>query len=109
VATILIIESDPSVAALFAVVVESLGATPVFEPDPSGAVPDVLVIDPLVEGASEVATALRAASPDLPIVLVSSRTPAADLRRRLEPTVFLAKPFAVAELSTTLATLLEQR
>jgi len=109
VATILIIESDRSVAALLAAVVEVAGATPVYEPGAGGSVPDVLLIEPAAAGAVETATALRAAHPGLPIVCVSAYKPTAELRVGLEPAAFLSKPFAVAELHATLAALLPRR
>ena len=108
-ATILIIESDRSVVALLAAVVEGVGATPVYELDASGATPDVLLIEPAAAGAVETVTALRAAHPRLPIVCVSTHKPTADLRGALEPAVFLSKPFAVAQLHTILGALLPRR
>ena len=108
-ATILIIESDRSVAALLAAVVEGVGATPVYEPDAGAAAPDVLLIEPSAFGAVETATALRAANPGLPIVCVSTHKPTAELRGALEPAVFLSKPFAVAQLHVILGALLPRR
>jgi DNA-binding response OmpR family regulator len=106
VATILIIESDRAVAALLAAVVEVAGATPTFELDPGGAAPDVLIIEPSVAGALELATGLRDANPNLPIVLVCASLPATDPRLLLESSVLLLKPFGVAELHATLAAFL---
>ena len=105
-AAILIIEHDPSLAALLSAVVELAGATPLLELDPGGAAPDALILEPDAPGALETASALRAVNAGLPIVCVSARAPTAEIRAALEPALYFGKPFAVAELHAALQALL---
>jgi CheY-like chemotaxis protein len=73
---------------------------------------DVLVTDVVMPGMNgrEVAAALRARQPDLPVLFVSGHSAdALDLRPDQESrTDFLAKPFTRADLAERLQALLDQ-
>jgi DNA-binding response OmpR family regulator len=106
VATILIIESDRSVAALLAAVVERVGATPLFDLELNAGTPDILLMEPSVTGAVALANVLRAVRPELPIVFVCATMPTTDPQLLPKPTVLILKPFAPADLQATLSALL---
>jgi CheY-like chemotaxis protein len=107
VATILILENDPAVAELLAMVVRRLGYTP-HDPRAAG-LPDsfdALVFEPGDPGTLDWAHHLRSLHPELPLVVASiyGRFPEV---LELEPVAYLLKPFPLLELERILTAIVE--
>jgi CheY-like chemotaxis protein len=105
VARVLIVDPDREITDLFAHAVERLGHVPVHW-DPTmlvdGVQAEVALVEPARPRALAFARALRAAQPDLPIVVVSIRSrggPDVELRA----IAHLDKPFRRSELERALA------
>jgi len=101
VARIQIVEPNPDLRELLALVVERLGHTPVLTGDRSSSV-DLLVAEPATQGALELALALRAESSSLPIVVVSF-LPQPTAWTALAPAAYVLKPFTVPQLEAAIA------
>jgi CheY-like chemotaxis protein len=98
VAPVLIAEPHPEVRELLSLIVGRLGHTAVLHArgDPPAAI-DLLVAEPAAPGSLELAHALRATRPDLPIVVVSY-LPQPATWTPLAPAAYVLKPFTVVEL-----------
>jgi len=98
VARILIAEPYPEVRELLGLIVKRLGHTPVVR-RAGEALRDVdlIVAEPAAPGSLELAQALRAAQPGLPIVVVSF-LPQPPTWTALEPAAYVLKPFTVVQL-----------
>lgn len=97
---IVICEPDPEVRELLGRVVMRLGREPSSEAgDPDDV--EALVVEPADPTSVELAFAVRAARPDVPVVCASIEPPTAG-SQRLEPAAHLMKPFALPELERAL-------
>jgi DNA-binding response OmpR family regulator len=109
VASVLISEVEPDVRRLLVVMVERIGHTAaVLEPNvvaPPRA--DILLVDPRSRTGLEHARLVRAFSPELPVVCLSTLPEYADFLGR-GPTLYLPKPFTLEQLHAALATALER-
>jgi CheY-like chemotaxis protein len=108
VARVLIIDPDREITHLFAHAVERLGHAPVhWAPTMlvDGVRADVALVEPARPRALAFARALRAAQPDLPIVVVSIHS-RGGLDRELGAIAHLDKPFQRRELERALTTAL---
>ena len=103
-ARILVGDPYPEIRQLLAHIVSAAGFEPVLydgeSPEAVGHV-DVLLLEPGLPAALEVARALRARNPTLPIVFVSIYPPTLETAE-LAPLAYLVKPFALATLQRTL-------
>jgi DNA-binding response OmpR family regulator len=108
---ILIADPDRDVSELFGRVIRGTGHKPlVLTPArlEAEAPPDVdlLLLEPALPGALQLAQALRARRPNLPIVCASVYEPTSpaigDLLVLLQPLAYLPKPFPLAELKNAL-------
>jgi DNA-binding NtrC family response regulator len=103
-ARVLIGEPFPEVRQLLERAVDLLGHEPVAHQPGAAAMPrdvDVLVLEPALEGGLELARALRAGNPDLPVICTCSEAPATEFSE-LSPIAYLVKPFALADLERAL-------
>lgn len=103
VAKVIIIEEDPAVRDLLAIVVRRLGHDPA--PLLSATEPrmpaDAALIEPADPRALSLTQQLRREQPGLEIVFVSTLPPAAETQE-LRPSTHLIKPFALGELSAAI-------
>ena len=97
-AMILISDPSPSVAALFAHVLEGCGHEAVVHvPGCSVPDPDLFLLEPSSPDALTCAYAVRRRRPDVPIVCASIYDHIEE-SDGLEPSAYLVKPFALGEL-----------
>jgi hypothetical protein len=102
-ARILIAEPYAEVQQLFVHLVVALGHEPVVhDPSVTQVGIDALILEPAMNGATELVESLRAADPELPVIAVSVYPPAA-LPVRIDWTAFHLKPFGLAVLRDALA------
>jgi hypothetical protein len=108
---ILIAEPHADVRSLFEFVVERLGHEPFSrlraDTEDLPAI-DAMIIEPAAPAALRLARAVRARSPDVPIVCASI-FPAEPSALELAPLAYLEKPFGLSELEYILRLALEQR
>ena len=96
-ARILIAEPYPEVRELLSLIAKRLGHTPVVRRGEALPDVDLMVAEPAAPGSLELAHALRAAQPGLPIVVVSF-LPQPPTWTALEPAAYVLKPFTVVQL-----------
>jgi hypothetical protein len=101
VARVLICEPHPEVRELLSRVVVRLGHEPVLD-DADLAPVDAIVLEPSHAPSVERAQAFRAANGNTPIICASIDLPDAG-SRRLAPTAYLVKPFALPDLEDALS------
>lgn len=101
VARVLICEPHPEVRDLLSRVVVRLGHEPVLD-DADLAPVDAIVLEPSHAPSVERAQAFRAVNGNTPIVCTSIELPDAG-SRRLAPTAYLVKPFALPDLEAALS------
>jgi two-component system response regulator MprA len=117
---VLIVEDDQKLAAVLARSLERAGYTCTIAESGDQALwavdarrPDALVVDVMIPHPSgiEVCRHLRSSGFDGPIVVISARSNADDraAAQRAGADRFLAKPFALAELVSTLDSLIDPR
>jgi CheY-like chemotaxis protein len=99
-ARVLICEPHPEVRELLSRVVIRLGHEPLSE-DADLAPVDAIVLEPSHPASVERAQAFRAVNGHTPIVCASIDLPGAG-SRRLAPTAYLVKPFALPDLEAAL-------
>ncbi len=107
---ILIADPDRDVSELFGRVIRGIGHKPLFRTPArleAEAPPDVdlLLLEPALPGALQLAQALRARRPNLPIVCASvyePTSPAVGYLLVLQPLAYLLKPCPLAELQNAL-------
>ena len=108
-ATILVSETDPDVRRLLVVLIEQLGHEAlVLEPDvlvPPHA--DLLLVDPDSRVCLEHARLVRAYFPDLPVLCMSALPEAGGFLARGGQLGYLAKPFTVDVMRTTVQAALD--
>jgi CheY-like chemotaxis protein len=100
VARVLICEPHPEVRELLRRIVVRLGHDPVLDDADLGPV-DAILLEPAHLPSVERAQAFRAADGETPIVCASIELPDAG-SRRLRPTAYLVKPFALPDLEGAL-------
>ena len=101
-ARVQIVEPYPEVRELLALVVERMGHTPVLASDERQESVDLLLAEPAMQGALQLAVASRAESSSLPIVVVSF-LPQPAAWTALEPAAYVLKPFTVPQLEAAIA------
>jgi DNA-binding NarL/FixJ family response regulator len=101
-ARIQIIEPVDEIAQLIKHVGAGLGHEAAFGSDGRADEIDVLVVEPGAPESLAAAKALRAESPDLPIVIVSIY-PKSPETMALRPAAYIVKPFRLGELEQALA------
>jgi CheY-like chemotaxis protein len=99
-ARVLIAEPYPEVRELLGLIVTRLGDTAVLPGDPPVGI-DLMVAEPAAPGALELAQALRATWPDVPIVVVSF-LPQPTAWTALGPAAYVLKPFTVVQLEAAI-------
>jgi CheY-like chemotaxis protein len=115
-ATVLIIDDDDDVRLILAELLESLGYRTIETADGTSGIaaldgnprPDLAIVDYTLPGRNggETAGALLARRPDLPILIATGHGSAAALDSRWRHLPILHKPFHIADLSETVAGLL---
>ena len=106
-ARILIAEPYPEVRELLSLIAKRLGHTPVVRRGEALPDVDLMVAEPAAPGSLELAHALRAAQPGLPIVVVSF-LPQPPTWTALEPAAYVLKPFGRQELVARVQALLRR-
>ena len=106
-ARVLICEPHPEVRELLCRIVVRLGHDPVLE-DADLAPVDAILLEPAHLPSVERAQAFRAANGRTPVVCASIDLPSAGTRR-LGPTAYLVKPFALPDVELALSRALDGR
>jgi PAS domain S-box-containing protein len=116
-ATVLVIDDDEDLRRMLAESLDSLGYRALAAADGregldllAGETPDLVVIDFAMPGmnGAEVAEAIRASHPDLPILFASGYADTAAIERAAGPDArMLRKPFGLAELQAAVRTALD--
>jgi len=107
VARVLICEPHPEVRELLCRIVVRLGHVPVLEDARLGPV-DAILLEPAHAPSVERAAAFKAVDEDTPVVCASIDLPNAGTRR-LDPTAYLVKPFALPDVEHALTQALAGR
>jgi len=107
VARVLICEPHPEVRELLCRIVVRLGHVPVLEDAQLGPV-DAILLEPAHPPSVERAAAFKAVDEETPVVCASIDLPNAGTRR-LDPTAYLVKPFALPDVELALSRALEGR
>jgi hypothetical protein len=107
VARVLICEPHPEVRELLCRIVVRLGHVPVLEDAQLGPV-DAILLEPAHPPSVERAAAFKAVDEETPVVCASIDLPNAGTRR-LGPTAYLVKPFALPDVELALSRALEGR
>lgn len=101
IASVLILDPDPEIRALFARIVGRLGYQPLLDyGDPEE--PDVVLVEPGDPGLLAGARALKTRRPELPVICASIH-PAIAGAHPIESVTYLLKPFRAAALAQALA------
>jgi DNA-binding response OmpR family regulator len=100
-AAILISEPNFEIRELLARVIEAMACETATSPATDADAVDLLLVEPGWPEGLALARRLRAARPELPIVLLSIYPPQLE-SELLSPTAYLVKPFSVAELQGVL-------